>query len=258
MNNVVFGKTIENVYNYVNVKLVNSEEKARRMMCKPWATYGTHKIFTDDLVAIHMPNKKVILNKPIYVGFSVLELSKLHMFKMHYDVVREKFGDRAKLLFTDTDSLCYQIQTDSFTKDLMDIKDHLDTSKYPLDHPLYNDTNKNVLGKFKDVLDGKQMSEFVGLSSKVYAYSSNDGSEKKKAKGVTKKVIKKTNLELYKSVLFEKRKHWISMNIIRSKNHDLYLSEAHKIGLNPFDDKRYILEDGISTLAYGHHKLNPY
>jgi hypothetical protein len=203
-----------------------------------------------------MPNKKVKLNKPIYVGFSILELAKLHMFKMHYDVMSVKFGDNARLLFTDTDSLCYQIQTNNLADDLLTIKDHLDTSKNPVDHPLYTIENKNVLGKFKDELFGKQMTEFVGLSSKVYAYSSCDGTENKKAKGITKNVIsKQTNLDLYKSVLVDKKKHWISMNIIRSKNHDLYLSQDYKIGLNPFDDKRYILEDGIHTLAYGHHKI---
>jgi len=203
-----------------------------------------------------MPNKKVKLNKPIYIGFSVLELAKLHMFEMHYDVVRNKFGENARLLFTDTDSLCYHIQTNNLNSDLLSIRDHLDTSKNPENHPLYSVENKNILGKFKDELYGIQMTEFVGLSSKVYAYSSMDGKENKKAKGVTKNVIKnEMKLELYKSVLFDRKKEWLKMNIIRSKDHNLYLSEAHKIGLNPFDDKRYILEDGISTLAYGHYKL---
>jgi len=136
MNNVVFGKTIENVWKYVNVKLVDNEEKARKLTCKPWATYGTHKIFSDNLVAVHMPNKIVRLNKPIYLGFAILELAKLHMFQMHYDVMRNQFGERAKLLFTDTDSLCYQIRTENICSELQTISDHLDTSNYPESHPL--------------------------------------------------------------------------------------------------------------------------
>ena len=256
MNNAVFGKTIENVYKYVNVKLVTSEEKARKLMCKPWATYGTHKIFSENLVAIHMPNKTVRLDKPIYLGFSILELSKLHMFQMHYDVIRKQFEDRARLLFTDTDSLCYQIQSGDINEELLNIRDHLDTSKYSESHPQYNLTNKNVLGKFKDECAEKQMIEFVGLRSKLYAFACDDGCESKKAKGVTKSVIAKNlNLNLYKSVLFDREKKHISMNIIRSQDHEIYLSEAHKIGLNPFDDKRYILNDGISTLAHGHYRL---
>ncbi len=240
----------------VNVKLVTSEEKARKLMCKPWATYGTHKIFSENLVAIHMPNKTVRLDKPIYLGFSILELSKLHMFQMHYDVIRKQFKDRARLLFTDTDSLCYQIQSGDINEELLNIRDHLDTSKYSESHPQYNLTNKNVLGKFKDECAEKQMIEFVGLRSKLYAFACDDGCESKKAKGVTKSAIAKDlNLNLYKSVLFDRKKKHISMNIIRSKDHEIYLSEAHKIGLNPFDDKRYILNDGISTLAHGHYRL---
>ena len=121
MNNVVFGKTIENVWKYVNVKLVDNEEKARKLICKPWATYGSHKIFSENLVAVHMPNKVVKLNKPIYLGFAILELAKLHMFRMHYDVVRSEFGDKARLLFTDTDSLCYRIETDNINQRLLSI-----------------------------------------------------------------------------------------------------------------------------------------
>jgi Rho termination factor, N-terminal domain/Recombination endonuclease VII len=256
MNNSVFGKTMENVWKRVNIKLVTNAEKARKLISSPWNEYGTFKIFTEDLVAVHMPHKKVILDKPIYTGFAVLELSKLHMYKFHYDVVKEMYGHKAKLLFTDTDSLCYTIETDNIYTDLVKILTHLDMSGYPKDHPLYSTENKKKLGKFKDELCGQIMREFIGLRSKLYAYNTLDGDEQKKAKGVTKSVIKASlSIEHYKNVLFEKKQAWITMNILRSKNHEIFGSEVNKIGLSPYDDKRYILHDGIHTLAYGHYKI---
>ena len=203
-----------------------------------------------------MPHKLVTLDKPIYTGFAVLELSKLHMYKFHYDVVKEMYEHKAKLLFTDTDSLCYSVETDNIYNDFVKIKDHLDMSSYKKDHRLYSTENKKRLGKFKDELCGQIMREFTGLRSKLYAYSTLDGNEQKKAKGVTKSVIKDSlSIEHYKKVLFEKKEAWIKMNILRSQNHEIFGSEVNKIGLSSYDDKRYILHDGIHTLAYGHYKI---
>jgi len=256
MNNSVFGKTMENVWRRVNIKLVTNEEKARKLISSPWFNYGTFKIFTKDLVAVHMPRKKVILDKPIYTGFSVLELSKLHMYGFHYDVVKARYGSKAKLLFTDTDSLCYAIKTTNLYGDLVSWQPHLDTSDYPKDHPLYSIENKKKLGKFKDELNGKLMQEFVGLRSKLYAYSKLDGTEEKKAKGVSKSVIKQClSVEQYKAVLFEKKQTRVTMNIIRSKLHKNIGTEVNKIALSPFDDKRYVQGDGVCTLAYGHWRI---
>jgi len=259
MNNSVFGKTMENVWKRVNIKLVTSAEKAKKLISCPWYEYGTFKIFTEDLVAVHMPHKLVTLDKPIYTGFAVLELSKLHMYKFHYDVVKEMYTNKAKLLFTDTDSLCYTVETDNIYYDLVQILAHLDTSSYPKDHPLYGIENKKKLGKFKDELCGKIMQEFIGLRSKLYTYSWLDGNEllmEMKAKGVAKSVINSSlSIEHYKNVLFEKNEAWIKMNILRSQNHEIFGSEVNKIGLSPYDDKRYILPDGIHTLAYGHYKI---
>jgi hypothetical protein len=121
---------------------------------------------------------------------------------------------------------------------------------------LYSLENKKKLGKFKDELNGKQMTEFVGLRSKLYAYSKEDGEEKMKAKGVSKPVIKNTlSVEQYRQVLLSREETRVTMNILRSKRHEIFGSEVHKIGLSPFDDKRYVLPNGVETLAYGHYSI---
>ena len=133
MNNSVFGKTMENIRNRVEVHLVTSEEEALKLILKP--NYHHRKILSDSLIAIHMKKTHLIFNKPIYVGISILDLAKLHMYDFHYNYIKPKYGDRAKLLFTDTDSLMYEIQTDDFYKDIAsDVHDKFDTSNYPKDH----------------------------------------------------------------------------------------------------------------------------
>ena len=134
MNNAVYGKTLENVRNHVDVKLVTSKEEAKKWICKP--NFSRFTIYNKHFAAIHMLKKKVVQNKPRYVGFTVLELSKLHMYNFHYNYIIPKYGDRAKLLFTDTDSLMYEIETDDFYKDIApDVHDKFDTSNDPKDHP---------------------------------------------------------------------------------------------------------------------------
>ena len=132
-------------------------------------------------------------NKPIYVGQAILDLSKTLMFDFYYNYIRKKFGDRAELLFTDTDSLMYLIKTDDFYQDInKDIKRKFDTSDYPEKHPsgIKTGTNKKVIGKFKDEVGGKQITHFVGLRPKLYSFKFEDNSETRKAKGVKKNVIK--------------------------------------------------------------------
>ena len=128
-------------------------------------------IFNEDLVGIMLQKSSVNLCKPIYVGFTVLELSKELMFRFHYNLIKHQYEDKAKLLFTDTDSLCYAIETADVYKD-MEIFQHLfDTSDYPNDHFLHSNMNKKVLGKMKDETSGVPINEFVGLRSKMYSIS---------------------------------------------------------------------------------------
>ena len=151
-----------------------------------------------------MKRKNVVLNKPRYVGFTVLELSKLHMYDMHYNYVKSKYGDRAKLLFTDIDSLMYKIETKDFFRDIsLDIHDKFDTSNFPKDHPSWIEVvNKKIIGLFKDEAGGQQIVEFVGLRAKLYAYLMAEGKESKKCKGIKKYVVQNSiTFANYKNVL---------------------------------------------------------
>ncbi len=168
MNNSVFGKTMENVRNRVDVKLVTNKKALNKLVKK--ANYKRVSEFHENLVAVHMEKTSVKLCKPIYLGMSILDLSRTLMYEFHYDYVKPKWGDKAKLLFTDTDSLCYEIQTDDVYKDIKNDADKwYDTSNYDKDHPsgLYSGKNKKVIGYFKDECGGKFITEFVGLKAKL-------------------------------------------------------------------------------------------
>ena len=166
---------------------VKHDRTVERKIASP--LYDGHIIYNEDLVAIKQKKKEIMLNKPIYVGMCILDLSKLHMYRFHYDVIKAQYGDKAKLLFTDTDSLCYHVKSQNFFQDMKESKDLYDLSNYPKDSPYYDATNKKVLGKFKDECDGKSPSEFIGLRPKMYSLQVGD-SEKKTAKGVQRAYMK--------------------------------------------------------------------
>jgi hypothetical protein len=254
MNNSVFGKTMENIRRRVDVKLVTSEKEAKKLAAKP--NYDHCTIFDENLVAIHMKQTKLTFDKPVYLGMCILDLSKTLMYDFHYNYIQKKYGDKAKLLFTDTDSLAYEIQTDDFYEDIRpDLKLKFDTSDYPDDHILEK-VNKKVVGMFKDEACGKQIVEFVGLRSKLYSYKMLEGDEHKKCKGVKKKTVEKTiTIDDYKQVLLSKVAQPRKMNVIRSHLHDVYTEELNKVALSADDDKRIIMADCIHTLAHGHYRL---
>ncbi len=184
MNNSVFGKTMENVRNRVSVKLVTDKESLNKLVRKPNFEKVTE--FDENLVAVHMKRTTVKLCKPIYLGMSILDLSKTLMCRFHYEYVKPKWGDKVNLLFTDTDSLCYEIETDDVYEDIKsDVDKWYDTSNYDEDHPsgLRSNKNKKVIGFFKDKCGGKFINEFVGLKAKSYSIKMDDGKTEKKCKG---------------------------------------------------------------------------
>ena len=258
MNNSVFGKTMENIRNRVNVKLVNSENKARKLIAKP--NYKSCKIFSENLISVHMKKTSLLMNKLVYLGACILDLSKTIMYDFHYNYIKPMYGDKAKLLFTDTDSLMYEIETEDFYKDISkDVKDRFDTSDYPENHPsgIPTGINKKVLGKFKDEAGGKIIKEFVGLRAKLYSYKMFKGEESKKCKGIKKQVVENSiTHEDYKTCLETGKEQLRKQNILRSYEHEIYTEEVNKVALSAEDDKRYILSDGVHTLAWGHCKIN--
>ena len=177
MDNSVFGKTIENIRKRPNVILVYHKDLAYKLSSKP--NFDRSTIFDENLIACHMKKTEVYFTEPIYVGQAILDLSKTLMFDFHYNYIRKKFGDKAALLFTDTDSLKYLIQTEDFYQDInKDIKRKFDTSDYPEKHPsgIKTGINKKVIGKFKDEEGGKQITHFVGLRPKLCSFKVEDSS----------------------------------------------------------------------------------
>ena len=258
MNNSVFGKTMENIRNRVDVKLVNTKEKLRKLVAKP-NLKSPPKIFSENLVSVHMKKTSLTMNKPVYLGMCILDLSKTLMYDFHYNYIKPKYGDKAKLLFTDTDSFMYEIETEDFYKDISgDVKDRFDTSDYSENHPsgIPTGINKKVLGIMKDEAAGKIIKEFVGLRSKLCSFIMDDGGEIKKCKGIKKQVVESSIRHgHYKTCLTTGKEQLRKQNILRSYEHEVYTEEVNKVALSALDDKRYILSDGVHTLAWGHYKI---
>ena len=253
MNNSVFGKTMENLRKRCNVKLVTDKDQLIKLSSKP--TYVSSKIFNENLVAVNMIKEQLKLNKPSYVGMCILDLSKVLMYDFHYNFIKKNYNKKAKLLFTDTDSLCYHIQTDDVYEDLYYSKDLFDNSDYPKSSKYFFDNNKKVIGKFKDEAAGHPIIEFIGLKSKMYSYKT-ETKNSKTAKGVKKNVINRDlNHSDYKDTLFNDKIMQHKMKSIRSDHHQVSSYEINKTSLSCFDDKRYILNDGISSYAYGHYMI---
>ena len=165
MINSIYGKTIENLRKIINVRLVNNAKDFLKYTSRP--TYVTHKLFDKDYAAIHEIKPVLVLNKPIYVGFTVLDLSKWNMYDFHYNFIKKNFD--AELLFTDTDSLAYEIKSENIYEELYKWKDLFDFINYSKDSKFYDDTNKKVIDKTKDVYGVVGIDEFIGLKSKMYS-----------------------------------------------------------------------------------------
>ena len=257
MNNSVFGKTMENIRKRVDVRLVTDEKKLLKLTSKP--TYVSSKIFNENLVAVHKIKETLTLNRPAYVGMCILDLSKTLMYDFHYNYIKDKYGKKAKLLFTDTDSLTYEIEAKDVYKDFFKDKDKFDNSDYPEYSPFFYKENKKVIGKFKDEAAGIPIIEFVGLRSKMYSYIKDNQKGGKTAKGIKKNVIKNNIIhDDYKETLFNNKQMYHKMKTIRSENHQLGSYELNKVSLSCFDDKRYIHNNGINSYAYGHNNISFY
>jgi len=251
MNNSVFGKTMENVRNRKDVRFPKDLKQLRKLTASP--KLYSYRIFKENLAAIELLKTSVVLNKPVYTGFTVLELSKLLMFQFWYHCLKPLYGDKVRLLYTDTDSLIIHVETEDVYMDMKKHEEWFDFSDYPRDHPCFSATNKKVPGKMKDELNGELILEFVAVRAKLYSVLTETGN-KKKAKGVNKNITK-TELthEDYVQCVEDCRRQEHQMLQIRSKKHKLYTLSLTKTTLNPLDTKRWICDDGIRTLPYGHY-----
>ena len=193
-------------------------------------------------------------SKPIYVGMSVVDLSKWLMYDFYYNHLKKTYGNLVKMCYTDTDSVIIHVTTADISTDMLQDLDDYDTSNYQADHPLFSTANKKDIGKFKDELGGKVMAEFVGIRPKMYSYAGEESG--KRAKGVKKSVLKKTiSHDDYRTCLLEKKVYGCDMPGLRSYKHTIHGEIVHKVALAPPDTKGYILEDGITTRAFGHEDI---
>ena len=225
MNNAVFGKTMENVRNHINFELITSPQRFEKVVNEPYFKHS--HIINENLVGVEKTRPITKLNKPIYVGMSILELSKLHMYNFYYDVLKERYGDKVRLAYVDTDSYILKIETEDVSDDLKKLGNYFDFSNYEDTHENYDLTNNKKIGFFKDEMGGKIMTEYIGLKPKMYSYEKEKDAQEEetetkenknndvngeangddedechnKAKGIPKCKIKNITIDGYKKTL---------------------------------------------------------
>ena len=252
MNNAVFGKTMENVRKHRDIKLVKTDKKRDKLVSEP--NFHTMKLIDNNLATIEMRKVKVKMNKTIYLGLSILDISKITIYEFWYDYVKIKYEDKARLCYMDTDSFIVNVKTKDFYNDIsQDVNKRFDTSNYTFDRPFPMGINKKVIGLMKDELGGDIITEFVALIPKAYSYITNDFIEMKKAKGTKKCVVNKMlRFEDYKKCLFDNGKVLKSQQRFKSENHEVYTENINKIALSCDDDKRIVTSDRITSYPYGY------
>ena len=174
MNNSVFGKTMEKIRKHRDIKLVTTDKKRSKLVSEP--NYHTINLISEDLAIIEMKKTKVKMNKPIYLGLSILQISKTLMYEFWYNYMKPKYGNDVKLCYMDTDNFVMNIKTNDFYRDIANDREiRFDTSNYEVNRPLLTGKNKKVIGLMKDELGGKIITEFVTLRPKTYSYLTDDG-----------------------------------------------------------------------------------
>ena len=256
MNNSVFRKTTENIRKHRDIKLVTTNKRRSKLVSEP--NYHTMNYISEDLSIIEMKRTKVKMNKPIYLGLSILEISKILIYEFWYDYMKPKYNDNIKLCYMDTDSFIMNIKTEDFYNDIAnDVEKRFDTSNYECDRPLPTEKNKKVIGLMKDELGGRIITEFVTLRPKTYSYLTDDFKEDKKAKGTKICVIKRMiKFDDYKKCLLNGEVILKSQQRFKSKGHDIYTENINKIALSSNDDKRLIATDKVTSYPYGYKGKN--
>ena len=260
MNNSVFGKTMENLRKRVSIELVKDVKRAEKLVSKP--NFADVKIFDEFLIAVKMRKTRVVMNKPIYAGMTTLDHSKLLMFNFQYGYVKKKW-ENCSVLYTDTDSLVLEIETENFFADIAaDVPEWFDTNEIPKNHPAVLNglpivpENKKKIGLMKDECNGAIMTEFVALKPKLYSFLTEEKEkikEKQKAKGVKKCMIRKSLRHAnFVKCLMTGGNQMRKQTFFRSRDHHLFTENMTKIALSAADDKRIVLRNGIDTLALGH------
>ncbi|XP_050518973.1 uncharacterized protein LOC126893074 [Diabrotica virgifera virgifera] len=259
--NAIFGKTLENVEKRRDIRLCTRWETktrslgARVLISKP--EFKSCSVFNENLVAIHLGETKIVYDKPLYVGFTILDLSKTVIYDFYYGYIKKKYGEAANLLYTDTDSLIMEIYTPNFYEDMKRNLEHFDTSNYPTDNIRRIPKTQSILGKMKDEFASVPIKCFYGTGAKAYCIEANKII--KKAKGISKHVTK-TQLQKSDYVLLVKKGGVIfrKMYVFVSNLHTIYTELRNKVALSSKDDKRCVINGDVKTLAWGHFLISPH
>ena len=243
---------MENVRKHRDMKLVTIDKRRNQLVSE--LNYHTTKYFSENSMVIEMKKTKVKMNKPVYLGMSILDISKTLMYEFWYEYIKPKYQDKAKLCYTDTDSFIIHIKTEDFYKHIAnDVEKWFDTSNYDESDKrlLPTGKNKKVTGLFKDELGVKIMIEFVELRAKKHAYLMDDNSEYKNAKGTKRCVIKRgLMVKNYKGCLFNDKTILKSQQRFRIYCHSVYTEQINKIPISSNNDKRLQTFDKITAYPY--------
>ena len=252
--NSIYGKLMEDKRKHVKVDVVLKECMAERRVRKDLCQ--RMKILAEDKIIFQMKPDKVIMDKAVVSGFTVLELSKLHVYSLYYDHFKSYYGKRIQLIYSDTDSLLVEIKSNDIVNDMKHFDNIMDFGDLPRDHPLYSPTNSKKIGCLKDEMAGDSILEVVAIKPKLYAIKSVKG-EKKRAKGIQKVVCNnQLSFEDYKKSLYEESVTKRDTRRLGSLDHKISMFENCKIAISPFEDKRYLCNDKITSYAYGHYLIN--
>ncbi|XP_031789254.1 uncharacterized protein LOC116418324 [Nasonia vitripennis] len=258
-NNAIYGKTMENERKRIDVKLVTKwggRYGTEALVAKP--NFHSCSIFEENLVAVELARTEITVRKPLYIGLCVLDLSKSLVYDFHYEYMRDRVGDRCKLLYTDTDSLVYELTDINMYEVMRQDIDHFDTSDYPETNQFgIPRANKKVVGLMKDECCGRVMTEFVGLRSKMYSVKIEGQDVIKKAKGVKAAVVRTTiTFDDYVECLRQNTRQTRQQCNIRSRLHVVRSEKESKIALSPHDNKRYLVPGETDTLPWGHYAIS--
>ena len=253
MSNACFGKTVEILRKRLKVTFVSNPQQAETFTQR--ATLKFFQFIEQILVSVFFKNSSVVWTKATPVATAVLDLSKLSIHKFQYKkMVPRSSSDQLKVAYKDTDSLLYQIQTPDLYKDMASFMHLLDLSDYPKDHYLYHPSNKKLPLTMTDELQGKILREVFCLRSKLHSID-YVGGKKQSAKGAQKSVKIQLNHDLLRQSLFSKEKVLKTLTQLRLLCHQIVMNEIDKVAMSSFDVKGFLPENGVSCLAYGHHKM---
>ncbi|GFU51742.1 uncharacterized protein NPIL_94521 [Nephila pilipes] len=252
MNNAWFGKSLQNPRKRLQIEGAFTLKQCQKKLSSP--LLENFEIINEEFSAFKMTKKNLCLDKPIYIGFTILELSKLHMYNLYYDYFKKNYKNKCSLLYTDTDSLYLEIRAPNVYTDLKTkFNSIMDLSNFPTDHELFISENKGILGALKSETTSP-IKEFIALKCKMYCLVHGDES-KKSTKGVKKEQVKRFTADLYKSVLNDKLFLRHQQQNITTKHHSIETVKQNKLSLTPFYDKNFIQDDGISCIPYGNFYL---